>query len=141
MVGQVLIAAVQNSVDRPRLGIAMAATSFFRGLGGAIGAAVFGAIFAAQAGTGGTGSGLSMLGGATRSDMIDGVQSVFLAAAPIALIALVIVLWLREVPLATGAAGRASSGGNRSLPLDRARGLAGDIQHHPTDRADLARHP
>ena len=47
MVGQVLIVAVQNSVPRERLGIAMATTSFFRGLGGAIGAAVLGAIFTA----------------------------------------------------------------------------------------------
>jgi predicted MFS family arabinose efflux permease len=81
MVGQVLITAVQNSVDRRELGIAMATTSFFRGLGGAIGAAVFGAIFAAQAGAGASGSALSALGAATRTDIIDGVQAVFLAAA------------------------------------------------------------
>jgi len=42
MVGQVLITAVQNSAPRRELGIAMATTSFFRGLGGAIGAAVLG---------------------------------------------------------------------------------------------------
>ena len=51
MVGQVLIVAVQNSVDRRRLGIAMATTNFFRGLGGAVGAAVLGAVFAGRVGT------------------------------------------------------------------------------------------
>ena len=48
MVAQVLIVAVQNSVDRRQLGIATAATSFFRALGGAVGAAVLGAVFAAR---------------------------------------------------------------------------------------------
>ena len=37
MVGQVLITAVQNSVDRRDLGLAMAVTGFFRALGGAAG--------------------------------------------------------------------------------------------------------
>jgi EmrB/QacA subfamily drug resistance transporter len=111
MVGQVLIVAVQNSVDRRRLGIAMATTTFFRGLGGAIGAAVLGAIFAARAGTGtGAGKSLSALGAAARTDIIDGVQTVFLAAAPIAAIALVIVLFLREEPLRRDAPGTARNG-------------------------------
>src|SRR5439155_2317646 len=51
MVGQVLIVAVQNAVDRRQLGVAMATTSFFRALGGAVGAAILGAVFAARAGT------------------------------------------------------------------------------------------
>jgi MFS family permease len=139
MVGQVLISAVQNSVDRRELGIAMATTSFFRGLGGAIGAAVFGAVFAAQSGAGATGSALSAIGGATRADVIHGVQAVFSVAAPIALLALAIVLALREVPLATG---QPTDAGRRepSLPLDRAGRLARDVQHDPADGADLARH-
>ena len=49
MVTQVLIVAVQNSVDRRELGVATATTGFFRALGGAVGAAVLGAVFAAQA--------------------------------------------------------------------------------------------
>ena len=40
-----------DGVDRRQLGIAMATTSFFRGLGGAIGAAAFGAVFSARTGT------------------------------------------------------------------------------------------
>jgi MFS family permease len=87
LVGQVLIVAVQNGVDRRRLGVAMATTSFFRGLGGAVGAAVLGAVFAARAGT------------SSPADVIDGVQAVFVVAAPIAAVALAVVLLLREVPL------------------------------------------
>jgi EmrB/QacA subfamily drug resistance transporter len=139
MVGQVLITAVQNSVDRRELGIAMATTSFFRGLGGAIGAAVLGAVFAARAGTSASGSSLSMVSATTRTDIIHGVQAVFIVAAPIALLGLAIVLALREVPLATGAPS-APVGDRASLPLDRARRLAGDVEHHPADRADLAGH-
>jgi EmrB/QacA subfamily drug resistance transporter len=106
MVTQVLITAVQNSVDRRELGIATATTGFFRALGGAVGAAVLGAVFAAQAGTSASEGGTSGLGGAIRSDVIDGVQAVFLVAAPIAALALVAVLFLREVPLRSGAEGR-----------------------------------
>jgi predicted MFS family arabinose efflux permease len=97
MVGQVLVIAVQNGVDRRELGIAMAVTSFFRALGGAVGAAILGAIFAAQVGTAGTGT--IAVGPAGRADVISGVHTVFLVTAPIALLALVAVLALKEVPL------------------------------------------
>jgi EmrB/QacA subfamily drug resistance transporter len=86
MVGQVLIVAVQNSVDRRQLGVAMATTNFFRALGGAVGSAVLGAVFASTGGSG-------------RAEVIDGVQTVFLVAAPIAVLALLVVLGLKEVPL------------------------------------------
>jgi len=101
VVGQVLIVAVQNEVDRRQIGVAMAATTFFRGLGGAIGAAVLGAVFAARAG--GAGDGLRGLPAAARADVIDAVQTVFVVAAPIAALAMVVVLALRERPLAGGA--------------------------------------
>jgi EmrB/QacA subfamily drug resistance transporter len=81
MVTQVLIMAVQNGVERRELGIATATTGFFRALGGAVGAAVLGAVFA------------------SHHDVIGGVQAVFVVAAPIAGLALVAVLLLEEVPL------------------------------------------
>jgi MFS family permease len=93
MVGQVLIVAVQNAVDRSRMGVAMAATSFSRGLGGAVGAALLGAVFASRA------AGSSAV---ARADLIDGVQAVFIAAAPLAAVALVAVLMLHELPLRGG---------------------------------------
>jgi EmrB/QacA subfamily drug resistance transporter len=87
MVTQVLVIAVHNSVDRRDLGVATAVTGFFRALGGAVGAAVLGAVFAAQAGGG----------------VVDGVQAVFLVAAPLALLALLAVVLLPETPLDTRA--------------------------------------
>jgi predicted MFS family arabinose efflux permease len=83
MVGQVLIVAVQNDVDRRELGTAMAATSFFRGLGGAIGAATLGAVFAARS-----------------DDVVSAVQTVFALGAGIAALALLVALRLQETPLA-----------------------------------------
>ncbi len=113
MVGQVLIVAVQNGVERRQLGVAMATTSFFRGLGGAVGAAVLGAIFATSAGdisTTGAG-GVSNLGPAARAEVIEGVQTVFAVAAPIAALALGLVMLLREVPLrGPGTAGATQRG-------------------------------
>jgi EmrB/QacA subfamily drug resistance transporter len=82
MVGQVLTVAVQNTVDRRTLGVAMSTTTFLRGLGGAIGAAALGAIFAARI-DGGAG-------------LPDAVQTVFLVAAPLAAIALLVALALPE---------------------------------------------
>ncbi len=99
MVSQVLIVAVQNSVNPRELGIAMAAANFFRGLGGAVGAAVLGAVFAARAGAAGIAGGPTMLGAVDRADVIGAVQTVFIVAAPIAGLGLVIVLALRETPL------------------------------------------
>ena len=86
MVTQVLVVAVQNHVERRELGVATATTGFFRALGGAAGAAVLGAVFAAQ-------------GGGGASAVIDGVQSVFMVAAPLAGLALLVVLLLPEAPL------------------------------------------
>jgi EmrB/QacA subfamily drug resistance transporter len=89
MVTQVLVVAVQNAVDRRELGTATAATGFFRALGGAVGAAVLGAVFVARA-------------GAHPGDVAaitDGVRTVLLVAAPLAALALLAVLRLPELPL------------------------------------------
>jgi EmrB/QacA subfamily drug resistance transporter len=91
MVTQVLVVAVQNTVDRARLGVATATTSFFRALGGAVGAAVLGAVFATQG------------AGADPTRVADAVQVVFVAAVPLAALALLVVLRLPEVPLRTRA--------------------------------------
>jgi EmrB/QacA subfamily drug resistance transporter len=82
MVTQVLVVAVQNAVERTRLGTATAATGFFRALGGAAGAAALGAVFAAH-----------------DQNVAEGVRIVFLSAAPLAGLALLVVLRLQEVRL------------------------------------------
>src|SRR5215218_5055519 len=97
MVTQDLVTAIQNAVERSDLGVATATAGFFRALGGAVGAAVLGAVFAAQAGASATDGGGA--GGMLRDDVIDGVQAVFAVAAPLAALALVAVLALVEAPL------------------------------------------
>jgi EmrB/QacA subfamily drug resistance transporter len=100
MVTQMLVVAVQNSVDRRDLGIATATTTFFRGLGGAVGAAVLGAVFAAKTGIHASTGGLDV-GAAARADIIGAVRAVFAVAAPLAALALIVVLRLPELPLQT----------------------------------------
>src|SRR5204862_67324 len=77
--------------------VGTATTGFFRALGGAVGAAVFGAVFAARAGVNAS----AASGHALRGEVIDGVQAVFLIAAPLAALALAVVLLLPETPLQT----------------------------------------
>jgi EmrB/QacA subfamily drug resistance transporter len=98
MVTQVLIVAIQNSVDRRQLGVATATAGFFRALGGAVGAAVLGAVFASRVGTHVSG-GVQALSAHARDDIIAGVQAVFLVAAPLAALALVATLALPELRL------------------------------------------
>ncbi len=102
MVTQILVVAVQNSVDRRELGMATAVTGFFRALGGAVGAAALGAVFAARVGA----QASAAAGSTLRGEVIDGVQAVFLVAAPLAALALAIALLLPELPLKTRAGGQ-----------------------------------
>jgi EmrB/QacA subfamily drug resistance transporter len=113
MVTQVLVVAVQNHVERRELGVATATTGFFRALGGAVGAAALGAVFAAQAGAQ-VSEGGRALGAGLSADVIDGVQAVFLVAAPLAGLALLVVLLLPEAPLRTAAEHEAA--GTKSGP-------------------------
>jgi EmrB/QacA subfamily drug resistance transporter len=88
MVSQVLTVAIQNNVERRDLGIATASANLFRSLGGAIGVAVFGALFAGR-----------LDGPLSATTAAAALHTVFLAAAPVAALGALVVLTLKEVPL------------------------------------------
>ena len=96
MFTQVLVIAVQNAADRRDIGIATASTNLFRALGGSIGVALFGSVFAARLD--------DLAGRVPRPEAVaESLGTVFTVAAPIAAVALLCVLALREVPLRTAA--------------------------------------
>jgi EmrB/QacA subfamily drug resistance transporter len=99
MVSQVLTLAIQNAVDRRDLGIATASANLFRALGGSVGVAVFGALFAARldgAGVDAQRVQSSPEAIASASAVAEALDTVFLVGAPIAALG---VLFLKEVPL------------------------------------------
>lgn len=124
MVIQVIVVAVQNEVPREHLGAATSAAQFFRMIGGTVGLSVSGALLNARllghlaAGAGPDGllpggadpgdlladpAGLGALSPAVqalfRQGLAEAVGFVFLLAAPLAALAFVVSLALREVPL------------------------------------------
>jgi EmrB/QacA subfamily drug resistance transporter len=120
---QNLVLAVQNNTAQKDMGAASSVVAFFRSMGGSIGVAVLGAVLshhvAADVAAGltrlGAPSGAAGSGGAVpdmatlpapvravfESAFGAGTGLVFLIAAPCALVALVAVLFIREVPLRT----------------------------------------
>ncbi|MEU0134890.1 MFS transporter [Streptomyces sp. NPDC006296] len=129
MMMQNLVLATQNQVAPADLGAASSVVTFFRSLGGAIGVSALGAVMAnrvthyvkdgladlgpegAALGHGGTGGGgipdLDKLPAPLRTVMEvaygHGVGDVFLYAAPAALVAFVLTLFIKEVALKTRA--------------------------------------
>ncbi|MFI6443083.1 MDR family MFS transporter [Kitasatospora sp. NPDC050543] len=126
---QNLVLAVQNTVPRHELGAASSVVTFFRTMGGAMGVSALGALMTDRVGRYLTenlaaahiqaGHGGAALGGGEIPDLHrlpaplvplvtdafgHGVGVVFLVAAPCALLAFVVVLLIREVPLKTGRA-------------------------------------
>jgi EmrB/QacA subfamily drug resistance transporter len=113
MVSQILTVAIQNAVERRELGIATASANLFRSLGGSVGVAVFGAIFAGrldgpvdaqtlQASPETLRAMPAAAQDAIAQSVAHALQTVFLVAAPVALVGLAVVLLLREVPLRSG---------------------------------------
>src|SRR4051812_11042051 len=123
LVMQVLVIAVQSSVDYRDLGTATSGVTFFRSIGGSFGTAAFGAIFSAAltsnlagvalpAGLSGGSVSPQQLGQlppAARAMFVgayaDSLQTVFLVAAPIGVVAFLVTLLLPEVPLRTAVGG------------------------------------
>ncbi|MGY1452157.1 MDR family MFS transporter [Streptomyces sp. SS8] len=125
MMMQNLVLATQNQVALSELGAASSVLAFFRSLGGAVGVSVLGAVLAhritdyvtdgmmrlgirPEGATGGSGSAipdLDTLPGPVRTVVESayghGVADIYLYAAPMAVIALLLVLFVKEVPLRT----------------------------------------
>jgi EmrB/QacA subfamily drug resistance transporter len=134
MVMQVLVLAVQNSVDYEDLGVATSGATLFRSIGGSLGTAVLGAVFAARlagelgGGGGATGGGmdpaaLQRMPPAARAAVLDAftrsLDYVFLVAAAIAAAAFLLSWLLEERPLrASVAAGGAGVGESMAMPQD-----------------------
>jgi EmrB/QacA subfamily drug resistance transporter len=135
MVMQVLVMAVQNSVDYDNLGVATAGTTLFRSIGGALGVALFGAIFAnglhahlAELLPAGTAipsaaepTSLQALPPAIRAQYVAAVMAAlrpgFMVAAAIAAIGFVLTCLLKETPL-RGVAPAEGLGDGFAMPRD-----------------------
>jgi MFS family permease len=130
LVMQVLVLVVQNDARPQEIGVATSSATFFRGVGGAFGVAVFGTIFASRlsdrlAGlprrvTARLGTGVQLnpkeikhLPPHVRSDVLHAfahsLHGVFLFGMALALVPFVLSWFLREVPLRTTVA-RAADG-------------------------------
>lgn len=126
LVMPVMTVAVQNAVARRDLGAATASVGFFRSLGGAVGVAVFGAVFNASVSDRLEGAGLSgravldhgaaALNGlpdAARAGVVatleHGFATLFLLAAALAVVSFVMTLFLKEMPLRSAASPKAET--------------------------------
>ncbi|WP_370963258.1 DHA2 family efflux MFS transporter permease subunit [Amycolatopsis sp. cg9] len=117
---QVLTIAVQNTVDYADLGVATSGVTFLRSIGSSFGAAIFGTVYANQltpnlaAAVASVPPGvdpralqvptaLHALPDAVSAPVIkaysDSLHVVFLAAAPVGLVAFALAFFLKEVPL------------------------------------------
>jgi EmrB/QacA subfamily drug resistance transporter len=123
MLMSVLVLAVQNAVDHRDLGVATSANGFFRSMGGAVGVAVFGSILNSRLaanlgralnalGPAAAGFDPSVLQDTDRIRTLDPVvrpaviaafaqslHAVFLWAVPFGVIAFVLTLFIKELPL------------------------------------------
>jgi EmrB/QacA subfamily drug resistance transporter len=154
---QVLVIIVQNGVPHSELGVATSGATFFRSIGGSFGTAIFGAIFAnvlisnlashlhgvtLPAGftsSDVTPAALDHLSATVRDGFVSGyaesIQTVFLVAAPIALLAFLASWLIPQVELrrwtapAASAAPTAEPPAAESVTADGAVAPAGDRAH------------
>ncbi|WP_104635007.1 MFS transporter [Streptomyces sp. MH60] len=143
MMMQNLVLCTQNQVDPSDLGAASSTVTFFRSLGGAVGVSVLGSVMstrishyasdtigslspqeqaaAAKASGGGSIPDMDLLPPGIRewleSAYGHGIADIFLIVAPIALLAFLVTLFIKEVPLRTkGALAQASESSAESAP-------------------------
>jgi EmrB/QacA subfamily drug resistance transporter len=125
--------AVQNSVHWRDLGVASALVSFFRSLGGAVGLAVYGAVFNARITSSGIDerllqapSQIEDLPPSTRDPVItalaDAVQFLFVVSVPVVAIAFALSWFVKEIPLRETSA--IQSGADESASAVASSGVA-----------------
>ncbi|HUV47478.1 MAG TPA: hypothetical protein VMX11_00755, partial [Actinomycetes bacterium] len=117
---QVLILAVQNSVEPRDIGTATSGATFFRSIGGSFGTAIFGAVFAARLATEMAGVVPAASAGADPTTSMANIQALppelqsevlgafaraidttFLVAVPIMAVAFILALFVPQVKLRT----------------------------------------
>jgi len=117
---QMVSLIAQNSVEQKDMGVASSARMFFQQIGGSLGVAAFGAVFARRltqslASAAGSGAHISATGGQVNPATVNSlpapvkhdvffaiahaVQSVFVWALPAAVLIFVLALFIKEVPL------------------------------------------
>ena len=115
MVMQILVMAVQNAVRYEQLGVATSGTTLFRSIGGSVGAALFGGIFAYAleanirdvlpdaAAALRDPAAIAALGEPLRATylalFVDALHPVFMTATALAFISFLLSLAIKEVPL------------------------------------------
>ena len=116
---QTIVTAVQNSVERRDMGAATSSITFFRQMGGSVGAALFGAVlssrlshYLAEQGAGGPQveannvQAIQQLTEPVKSVVLhaftNALDDVFLIGVPFVAVAIVVALLLKEEPLRTG---------------------------------------
>ncbi|MGI5196726.1 MFS transporter [Streptomyces sp. CA-288835] len=169
MMMQNLVLCTQNQVDPTDLGAASSTVTFFRSLGGAMGVSALGAILAhritdyVKDGLTGLGSGAASFGHAGTGDgsipdldalpapvrtVVEsayghGVADVFLYSAPLALLALLMALFIKEVPLRTrggmAQAAEAASPATTPAPIEQESPVAGPVAATVDDAAESDR--
>lgn len=153
LVMQMLVLVAQNSVDTRDLGTATSTASFARSIGGSFGVALLGSIFNTafannQAAAGlaeftGDPTQLSQLPEAVRGPYLqayaDALDTVFLAGVPLALVAFVFALMLKEVPLRSDAATSSDKIAGASASFGLAPLAAAGVMEEITARVRAAR--
>jgi predicted MFS family arabinose efflux permease len=120
--------AVQNSVEWHDLGVASSLVTFFRSLGGAVGLAVYGAIFNAQIASSGIDETLLRAPSAIQDlppevgepvieALADAVQMLFVVSIPVAIVAFVLSWFVKELPLRETSAMQPGSQGPVPAPV------------------------
>ncbi|MEU3461397.1 MFS transporter [Streptomyces sp. NPDC006733] len=146
MMMQNLVLAVQNQVTPADLGAASSLVTFFRSLGGAVGVSALGAVLGSRVTNlvsdglaelgikGGDGGGIpdvaklpAPVRGVVESAYGRGIGDAFLYAAPFALVALLLVIFVKEVALKTNSGLQQVANGAEAAPADRT-GTAGSTE-------------